>query len=98
MKRILFITALCLSALMLSAQTERVKFAFIADTHIAEGSGTNDDLLQCINDINNLKKELQFVIFAGDITEFGSDEEIFLAKKIIDNLEIPYYIVAGNHD
>jgi len=98
MKRILFITALCLSALMLAAQTERVKFAFIADTHIADGSGTNDDLLQCINDINNFKKELQFVIFAGDITEFGSDEEIFLAKKIIDNLEIPYYIVAGNHD
>ena len=30
----------------------------------------NDDLVQCINDINKLQKELQFVIFAGDITEF----------------------------
>ncbi|HPB89552.1 MAG TPA: metallophosphoesterase, partial [Bacteroidales bacterium] len=98
MKRIIFIAALCLSTLMLAAQTSAVKFAFIADTHIAEGSGNNDDLVQCINDINKLQKELQFVIFAGDITEFGSDEEIFLAKELIDKLEIPYYIVAGNHD
>ena len=98
MKRSIFIAALCLSTLWLAAQTTTVKFAFIADTHIAEGSPTNDDLLKCINDINNLQKELQFVIFAGDITEFGNDEEIFLAKEIIDKLEIPYYIVAGNHD
>lgn len=62
MKRIIFIAALCLSTLMLAAQTSTVKFAFIADTHIAEGSGTNDDLVQCINDINKLQKELQFVI------------------------------------
>lgn len=98
MKKIISLTVLCLITLMLAAQNSTVKFAFIADTHIAEGASTNDDLLQCIDDINNRQKELQFVIFAGDITEFGNDEEIFLAKDIIDKLEIPYYIVAGNHD
>jgi hypothetical protein len=45
MKRIIFLAVLCLSALMLTAQTSTVKFAFIADTHIAEGSGTNNDLV-----------------------------------------------------
>lgn len=43
-------------------------------------------------------KFVDFVIVAGDVTEFGSDEEIALAKSILDKLTVPYYIVSGNHD
>ena len=72
-------------------------FAFLSDIHIAEGAKSNEDALLCIEDINK-NPHIEFSIFAGDITEFGSDEEIKIAKSIFDKLSNPYYIVAGNHD
>ncbi len=41
---------------------------------------------------------IQFVVITGDITEFGSDEEIKLAKQILDSLNKPWHIIPGNHD
>lgn len=73
------------------------KFAYLADTHISDVITNVEDLELSIDDINSLE-DIDFVIFAGDITEFGSDEEILLAKEIIDRLKIPYYVVSGNHD
>ncbi len=74
-----------------------VRFAYLADLHVSEVAANVQDLRNSIADINNMKG-VDFVILAGDITEFGSDEEILLAKSVIDELKIPYYIVAGNHD
>lgn len=79
------------------AQSEPVSFAFLSDVHLCAGSPRIDNLARCIDDING-NKEVQFTIFGGDITEFGADHEIVLAKEVIDKLENPYYIVAGNHD
>lgn len=72
-------------------------FAYMADIHIAVGGKSIVDAEACIKDINS-NPDIAFSIFAGDITEFGSDEEIALAKSIFDKLDKPYYIVAGNHD
>ncbi|MDP3435791.1 MAG: PQQ-binding-like beta-propeller repeat protein, partial [Bacteroidales bacterium] len=74
-----------------------VRFAYLADLHISDVAANVEDLEISVKDINSLKG-IDFVILAGDITEFGSDEEILLAKSIIDKLTVPYYIVAGNHD
>lgn len=81
----------------LSAGAQDFSFAYLSDIHISVGSGSVEDAKKCVADINK-QKGLSFAIFAGDITEFGSDEEIKLAKTIFDELTIPYYIVAGNHD
>ncbi|MEG0890564.1 MAG: PQQ-binding-like beta-propeller repeat protein [Bacteroidales bacterium] len=72
-------------------------FAFLSDIHIAKGAKSVDDAILCVEDINK-NEGIEFSIIAGDITEFGSDEEIVLAKSIFDKLNKPYYIVAGNHD
>ena len=72
-------------------------FAYLSDLHIAEGAGSIEDLNACVADINS-NKALKFAIIAGDITDFGSDKELKLAKSILDKMTIPYYIVAGNHD
>ena len=80
-----------------SAGAQDFSFAYMTDVHISVGSTSVDDAKKCMADINK-QKGLSFAIFAGDITEFGSDEEIKLAKEIFDELTIPYYIVAGNHD
>lgn len=79
------------------ANAQNFSFAYLTDVHVSIGSQAVEDAQKCIADINK-QKNLSFAIFAGDITEFGSDEEIKLAKEIFDELTIPYYIVAGNHD
>ncbi|MDR2585801.1 MAG: metallophosphoesterase, partial [Prevotellaceae bacterium] len=77
-------------------KTEILTFAFLADTHI--GSGTSvEDLTKCVNDINS-QPFIQFAILAGDITEFGSDDELAKAKEVLGLLNVPYYIIPGNHD
>ena len=72
-------------------------FAYLSDIHISEGSTSIADVEACIADINN-NPSLEFAIFAGDITDFGADKELRLAKSLFDKLNIPYYVIAGNHD
>lgn len=74
-----------------------VKFAYLTDLHISVGTPNVEDLENSVKDINSLG-DIDFVIFGGDITEFGSDAEILLAKSVLDKLSCPYYILAGNHD
>ena len=78
-------------------QQDHLRFAFLTDTHIAVGSQSINDLSACIRDINAYDS-LDFVIFGGDITNFGSDEEIRLAKSMTDSIRRPVYVVQGNHD
>ncbi|EKD32431.1 MAG: hypothetical protein ACD_77C00103G0042 [uncultured bacterium] len=80
-----------------TAQDSVIRFAFLTDLHISDVSANAEDLEKCISDINS-HPYIQFAIFGGDITEFGSDEEINKAYSIISKLKIPWYIVAGNHD
>lgn len=86
---LLFVGALCFS--------QEVKFAFLTDCHYSEGADRIGVLEECIADINRAEP-VDFVLFGGDITDFGTDEEIAGVKKIFDKLEYKYYVVAGNHD
>ena len=80
-----------------AASPKKVKFAYLTDVHISVGTTNVDDLENSVKDINDLG-DIDFVILGGDITEFGSDAEILLAKSVLDKLTCPYYILAGNHD
>ncbi|MBS7333841.1 MAG: PQQ-binding-like beta-propeller repeat protein [Weeksellaceae bacterium] len=72
------------------------QFAQVTDTHVGGSTGL-EDLERTIQDIN-ANPRLDFVIFSGDITEFGSDEELMLAKNAMDKLNKAYYVIPGNHD
>lgn len=72
------------------------KFAFVTDTHVGNGTGA-DDLRRTVQDIN-ADPSLAFVVVTGDITEFGADHELTLAKQILDSLNKKYYVIPGNHD
>jgi len=76
---------------------EKVKFAFITDNHYSEGSASVSDLKSVVDDINT-QNDIDFVILGGDITDFGSDEEIASVKKILNKLTPQYWVLAGNHD
>ena len=99
MKKIIFTTIALLVTVLLFGQTKVVpfKFALVTDTHI--GNPNNDeDLQRTVDDINQNMPEIEFVIVSGDVTEFGSDEELTIAKNILDKLNVPTYVIPGNHD
>src|SRR5690242_8952429 len=90
---LLFSLLFFMSALL--AQTG-FKFAHVTDTHIGSNN-SEEDLERTVHDINN-DPEIKFVILSGDITDFGSDTQFVVAKKILDSLNKPWHIIPGNHD
>ena len=80
------------------AQDRNFRFIHISDTHIGSPNGSaEEDLRRTVRDINEMK-DVAFVVLTGDITELGTNEELRLAKQILDSLNIPWYIIPGNHD
>lgn len=79
-----------------SYSQEKITFVHLSDTHVGSGTGA-DDLRRSVQDINE-DNSIQFLVISGDITEFGADKEILLAKQILDSLNKPWYIIPGNHD
>jgi outer membrane protein assembly factor BamB/predicted MPP superfamily phosphohydrolase len=72
------------------------KFAHVSDTHIGSRN-SEDDLRRTVQNID-ADSSLKFVIISGDITDFGSDSEFIIAKRILDSLNKPWHIIPGNHD
>ncbi len=80
------------------SQDRNFRFIHISDTHIGSPNGSaEEDLRRTVRDINEMK-DVAFVVLTGDITELGTNEELRLAKQILDSLNIPWYIIPGNHD
>ncbi len=97
MKKLLFLCLLVISITAV-AQVKPFRFAFISDTHIGSPNGSaEEDLRRTVRDIN-ATPGISFVVLTGDITELGTNEEIRLAKQILDSLNVPWYIIPGNHD
>jgi len=97
MKSILLSFLLSFSV-VINAQITPFRFAFVSDVHIGSPNGSSEeDLRRTVKDINELKG-VSFVVLTGDITEFGTNKEVKLAKQILDSLKIPWYIIPGNHD
>jgi 3',5'-cyclic AMP phosphodiesterase CpdA len=79
--------------------------AQISDTHIA-GWGkkaygiapTAENLANCVNDINQLIPKPDLVLVTGDISNTGFEEELEQAATLLNKLDIPYYVIPGNHD
>lgn len=91
-----FLACLCARAVIAQNKMADFKFAFISDTHIGSATGA-EDLRRVVKDIN-ADTSLKFVVHTGDVTEFGADTELELAKQILDSLNKPYYVIPGNHD
>lgn len=92
MKNFLFVLLLFINQTF----AQNFKFAWLTDIHIGYPTA-EEDLISSVNDINSIN-DLDFTIISGDITAVGSFNELNSAKKILDALEKPYYIIPGNHD
>lgn len=94
--RILYLTVLLWIGSVELALSQIFRFALVTDTHVGGGTGL-EDLNQTVEDLNQ-SSNIDFVIFSGDVTEFGSDEELRAAKAVMDRLKLPWYAIPGNHD
>lgn len=91
----LFVSMILLP-LLAAAETNAFRFAWLSDTHIGSITG-EEDLRASVRDINS-QTGLSFVVLSGDVTEYGSREQLRLARQILDGLKIPCHVVPGNHD
>src|SRR6478609_7261861 len=91
----IFLSILCLCTKGFT-QNRNLVFVHLSDTHVGSETGA-DDLRRTVADINSIDS-IQFVVISGDITEFGADNELKLAKQILDSLKKPWHIIPGNHD
>lgn len=73
-----------------------ITFAWLSDTHIGSSTGAHD-LRVVVNDIRT-HGSLSFAIISGDISELDTGDNLPIAKAILDSMDIPYYIIPGNHD
>lgn len=40
----------------------------------------------------------EFVVVTGDLTHTGTPQSFAVARAVLDRLEMPYYVLPGNHD
>ncbi len=79
--------------------------AQITDPHIRAGGrlayrkvDTAAGLKACVAHLNALKPMPDVVVMSGDLTDFGTLDEYAVARPILDELSMPYFVVPGNHD
>src|SRR6185295_5251567 len=60
-----------------AAAGDSFQFAWLSDTHVGSTTG-EEDLRAPVRDINS-QSNLSFVIISGDVTEYGSREQLQLA-------------------
>ncbi|TAH32423.1 MAG: phosphodiesterase [Alphaproteobacteria bacterium] len=80
-------------------------FAQLTDLHIPTETKESLDypngvrLRQAVSFLNRIPTRPQFALITGDIADStGTMEEYERAKRILDELQIPYFIMPGNHD
>ena len=73
-----------------------VRILFLCDLHVSPDTPSEDRLRRAVRKIN--ATDADAVIVAGDLTNEGSDEELRCVKSILDLIELPTYVIPGNHE
>jgi predicted phosphodiesterase len=88
----------------LSSLPDEYSFVVVTDTHLEEGGSFGFDglpgAIQAYNAVSS-NLDIEFVVVLGDITQFGTEQDIRLFMSIAEDARnggIPYYPVIGNHD
>lgn len=79
--------------------------AQITDMHIkAAGKlayrrvDTAEALARCVAHVNGLDPRPDIALLTGDLVDLGRPEEYALLRELLAPLEVPYYVIPGNHD
>ena len=79
--------------------------AQITDPHIKrEGKlaykrvDTAKNLAACVDHVVQLAEKPDLVLMTGDLTDFGRPDEYALLRRLLSPLDMPLYVIPGNHD
>jgi 3',5'-cyclic AMP phosphodiesterase CpdA len=79
--------------------------AQISDLHVKRPGGlayrrvdTGAALARCVTALNALEPRPDVVIMTGDLVDQGDPEQYAHLRTLLAPLEIPYYLMVGNHD
>lgn len=102
-----FIFSLLLVLLVVKpVYAKSLKFVQVTDTHLSvdgEGNGSRDvsksvqNLKNTVDSINKMT-DISFVIFSGDNIDSSDEDSLNEFGKITQALNVPYYVILGNHD
>lgn len=105
-KTILLSVSILLSVLLLSAQENKLSFAFMTDVHLntANHGDCNHGLKKALDKAKSM--DVDFVILGGDNADIDglvgksdvADELYGRFKKIVDSSKLQVYPCIGNHD
>lgn len=79
--------------MLVSGQRETVRLAAAGDIHCSE---ENRD--QVAAGFEEIRGRADLVLLAGDLTTYGEPGEAAVLADIVRGLELPVYVVLGNHD
>lgn len=71
---------------------DTLRVAFMGDSHC-----WYTELNEMIESLNKTEG-LDFVVHAGDLTDYGSTDEYVWTRDIMEGLKVPYVSIIGNHD
>lgn len=98
MKRLCIIIAVLLVMLAQAVFAADIKFVQVTDSHYSKSNQYSEKLLRAtIEDINTLQN-VSFVVFTGDNINRPSIEDLAEFVRIANKLNVPYYMVIGNHE
>ncbi|MGH1361671.1 MAG: phosphodiesterase [Burkholderiaceae bacterium] len=61
-------------------------------------ANSNRSLVRAIDHLHQLDTRPDLVLLTGDLTDYGQPDEYEAAREILSGLEIPLYLMPGNHD
>lgn len=88
---------------------DNLKFAVISDIHLVlpEQKGNSDGYRLGLKTVSILEKtveefnkdpDLDFVLVTGDLTVDAEPWNIDKTKEVLSRLNVPYFVILGNHD
>lgn len=87
---------LMLLALVVTIQINATEIALLTDIHVTPGNANEGKLRDAVDEIN--RSNAQIVILSGDLSNEGSDEQLYNVKSILDGIKKPLYVIPGNHE
>jgi 3',5'-cyclic AMP phosphodiesterase CpdA len=79
------------------AQVSDIHISHTGDDHDLLGSQSADFLADIVQRLNQIG-DLDFVLISGDLVHNALPAEFDQFDEIISDLNIPYYVISGNHD
>lgn len=75
-----------------------IKFVQVTDVHYSKNNEYSEKVLKAtVNDINKIDG-VSFVVFTGDNLNRPNEDDLIQFTNIVNKLNVPYYVVIGNHD